>query len=289
MLKFRQSKTPACPARTGRVLPQKGAVALLSALLFFALPVAAADDEVRRIAVISLLGNKMTAVTQQVTVGSRIDQNLQDSFDLPPGLLDSTVLGAVNTALTKSDAKVVPLMLKLPSPTVFGDPPKLFDGDRFVPPAMLDATLKQIKASHLLLVTRHRAPANIQADRDGIGTGMLEGVGFYIDRFIRLKSTGDGQESIGMLAPYTYYKMQLVNTGNGTIERQRVVAWAEALASGRGSGVGDPWEILSSVEKVRVLLDALNKTIASAVPALIVGPCVARSGAGFTASGADCR
>lgn len=289
MFRLHDLATQGLQALRAWIRPKKGAVAILPALLCFALPVAAAGEEARRIAVISLLGNKMTAITQQVTVGSRIDQNLQDSYDLPNGLLDSTVLVAVNTALTKSDAKIVPLMLKMPSPTVFGDPPKLFEGDRFVPPSMLDATLKQVKASHLLLVTPHRAPVNIQAERDGLGTGMLEGVGFYIDRFSKMQSVQNAQQSIGYLAPYTYYKLQLIDMNKGVVERQRIVARAVAVVSGKGAGVSDPWDILSSVEKVQVLLNALNETIAATVPALLLDTCVAGRGVGLTGAVPDCR
>ena len=255
-------------------LARRAALALIGASLVLAatgqaLAQAAAP---RRIAVVSLLGNTITAVTQASVTGTRIDRNAQNSFAVPNNLFDVVALGTLNEALAKADATATVLPLKLPSADMFGDTNKLFDNGQFVMPVALAPTLKQIAATHLLVVTRWRAPTNIKTDREGIGSGTLEGLGFYVDYDLEIRNSESGERRVGYLAPYTYFKLWWVNLATCAVERSQQVARAEVLLSNRREGVGDPWEVLSSVEKVTVLRDQLTARLKEAVPGLLTAP-----------------
>ncbi|CAN5221690.1 hypothetical protein BH11PSE10_BH11PSE10_15080 [soil metagenome] len=261
-----------------RFKPQTGvkrraALAMFSAsLLAASAGQALAQDAPRRFAAISLIGNDITSVSQQSVTGTKLDRNLRDSFTVPGNLFDLEALGALNEAVVKADPKAVVLMLKLPSADIFGPPDQLFDGDKFLLPAALAPALKQTAATHLLIVTRLRAQANIKTAREGIGAGMLEGLGFYVNNEQYMQRTESSEVSIGYLAPFTYVKLTLVNLATGKVERTRQIAHAQEVSSERKEGLSNPWDFLTTVEKVQLLRQMLNAQIKAAVPALIAQP-----------------
>ena len=253
---------------------RRAVMAVISASLLAASAgqVLAQTDAPRRFAAISLIGNDITAVSQQSVTGTKLDRNLRDSFTVPGNLFDVEALGALNEAVVKADPKAVVLMLKLPSADIFGPPDQLFDGDKFLVPAALAPALKQTAATHLLIVTRLRAQANIKTAREGIGAGMLEGLGFYVNNEQYMQRTESSEVSIGYLAPFTYVKLSLVNLATGKVERTRQIAHAQEVSTDRKEGLSNPWDFLTTVEKVQLLRQMLNGQIKAAVPALVAQP-----------------
>ena len=229
---------------------------------------ASAQGEVR-IATLSLLGDKLSAVTQQSRTGTRISQNVVDDLQLPAGVLDGTAVSALTDAVLKADATAKVAPLKLASSQALGDPDRLFSGAKFQVPAQLDPILKQLSATHLLVLTAYRAPAKVQGWRDGIGSGSLEGMGFYLDRELRMKNTDTGQQQVGYIAPFTYYKVWLVGLSDGAILGSAPVAHAEILSSADLSGAGDPWDTFSTKQKMELLDQMLKKDLESVVPGLL--------------------
>jgi hypothetical protein len=229
-------------------------------------------QEVRRIAAISLLGDKMTVVQQQERTGTHINRNTAETLDLPAGVIDVTSLSGIGEAVAKADPKSAFVPLKLPSATMFGDPDKLFANSKFLVPAQLDAILKQVKASHLLVVTPFRAPANIKGWREGIGSGSLEGVGFYMDRDLPITWAESNQRQIGYIAPYTYFKVWLVNLAGMDVAAQKSVAQSFMTNSDRKEGANDPWQAYSDKDKLLMVTDMLKKALVDSVPAMIQNP-----------------
>jgi len=222
-----------------------------------------------RIATLSLLGDKLSAVTQQSRTGTRISQNTVDDLQLPAGVLDATAVSALTDTVLKADAMAKVAPLKLASAQALGKPDGLFSGSKFEVPAQLDSILKQVSATHLLVLTAYRAPANVRGWRDGIGSGSLEGMGFYLDRELRMKNTDTGQQQVGYIAPFTYYKVWLVGLSDGAILASTPVAHAEILSSADLSGAGDPWDTFSTKQKMELLDQMLRKDLESVVPGLL--------------------
>jgi hypothetical protein len=77
---------------------------------------------------------------------------------------------------------------------------------------------------------------------------------------------------IGYLAPFTYVKLYAVELATGKVLRAQRIANAEVWATNRKEGISDPWETLTTVEKVQVLRQMLGDQIKAAVPALIAQP-----------------
>ena len=130
-------------------------------------------------------------------------------------MFDQAALAAIDAAVKKTDSKATFFALKLASAVVLGEPGLLTNGDRFVAPAALAPVLKQLYPSHLLLVRTHRTESKIKALREGVGNGMLEGLGFFVDDETVLKVDANNERHRVFLAPYTYVKLSLINLASG--------------------------------------------------------------------------
>lgn len=227
--------------------------------------------------VLSLLGDSITAVTQQTRTGTRIGQNIQDTMTLPEGIFDKPALTSVESAIKGVEPAADVTILFVGAVKALGDTEKFSAGDELRLPPKVDGWLKQVNTTHLLLVTPYRAEANIKGDRDGVGSGMLQGMGFFIDRELTVMNMQTGQKRAGYLAPYTYFKLQLVDRATGKIVGQQLVAEAVMLGDvARNEGAGDPWEMMSTPDKVTALRGMLNEQIAQRVPKLLATGAAAR-------------
>jgi len=220
--------------------------------------------------VLSLLGDSITVVTQQSRTGTRLNRNVVDTMTLPEGIFDKPNLVSVETAIKGADPAAEVTGLFVGAVKALGDAEKFSDGDQLRLPPKLEGWLKQVNTTHLILVTPHRAEANIKGERDGVGSGLLQGLGFYIDRELKIMNAQTGVHRDGYLAPFTYFKLQLVDRASGRIVRQQLVTEAVMLGDvKRTEGVGDPWEMLSTQDKVMTLRGMLGEQIGQAVPKLL--------------------
>lgn len=227
---------------------------LLALNLYGAHAVAASDSSKPRYAVLSLIGEKLNVVTYQPTVNSKLDRNIKQSADLPGAPFDVTALRTIQSTIKSGDSQAQVLLYKSPSTELFGDPWALFDGGKLKLPADLVEAMKKDGATHLVLVTRNRQSANLRVAQGTIGSGRLEGIGFYIDRTRKMHNTDTGEHSVGYLAPYVYLQLSLVDLSSGAILRQESITTSNTIGSAHNPKDGfDPWQVLSPEEKMSTL------------------------------------
>jgi len=264
---MKNTLTTGLPSRPWlRSVRQAGLACLLGLAAVAASAQQAGTAAKRSYLVLSLLGDTITAVTQQSRTGTRLNRNTLETMALPEGIFDKPVLTSVESAIKRAEPAADVTVLFVGAVKALGDAEKFSEGNDLRLPSKMDAWLKQVNTTHLLLVTPHRAEANIKGDRDGIGSGSLQGLGFYIDRELKVKNTQTGEYRDGYLAPYSYFKLQLVDRASGKIVRQQLVTEAIMLGDGRA---GDPWEVMSTQEKVTTLRGMLNEQIGLRMPKLL--------------------
>ena len=94
----------------------------------------------------------------------------------------------------------------------------------------------------------------------------MEGLAFYIDRTYRTQRADNGEIDIGFLAPYAYLNVSIVEAPT-----LRVITGLPVRASSVRSPVRNketvlnPWEALSSAEKVQLLRDMVRREVSTAV------------------------
>ena len=226
--------------------------------------------DARRYAVLSLLSDKFDVVNARPGVGSNLDQNRRQTFTDPGGLFDRYAAGAVERAIHGIDASAAVTMLTLPTTSrLFDQPDRIFDGKTIALPGSVVDALIAAKASRLVLLTKHRGETRLPLVSGETGTGSVRGLGFYVDVDLHITLRETGESSYGVLAPFVYLRLSLIDVESGEIVRERLVrAMATYFPAGK-PGVVHPWDRLSAEQKVDALKRLLEQELGSAVPVLL--------------------
>jgi hypothetical protein len=93
-----------------------------------------------------------------------------------------------------------------------------FNGERFTPPADLAAELAKDGVTHVLVLTKLRTDSAMKT-RDGtvLGTGRVDGLGFYIDHDTEMVSARSGQHGDGFIAAFVSVKASLVDLAQAKV------------------------------------------------------------------------
>lgn len=244
---------------------------LVSLSLWMASAIAGPDAGQRKYAVLSLIGDSLTVVTYRPSTGSHLDQNVQQTVVLPDAIFDQAALLAVDEALRKVDPNALIILLAPSSRALRTERGYLLDGQRFSSSEELDVALKKGGATHLLLVTKHRADTNLQMRSTKVGSGKLEGLGYYIDRQLPTYRTDTGERGVGFFASYAYFKISIVDLATSTVLKQHTVTATTTLSAARARSKEsfDPWDVLSPSQKIDTLRGMIRREIVNALPALI--------------------
>jgi hypothetical protein len=232
-------------------------------------PSALAAGPAPKFAVLSLIGDKINVVTFQPTVNSKMDRNIKQSAAIPDASFDVTALRAVQAGIKELKGPGEVLLYRSPSIELFGDPWALFDGTKLRLPPDLVAAMQKDGASHLLLVTRNRQGAQLKMINGSVGSGRLEGIGFYIDRQMYVQDSRTQESGQGFLAPYTYLQLSLIDLANAEVLQQQSISSSQTFTSAHSDGGFDPWQALSPADKIGSLEQMIETELRDALPALI--------------------
>jgi hypothetical protein len=237
-------------------------------LLVLLLAHAAQAAEPRTYAVLSLVGDKLMVARYEIATGSRLDKNPRRMIDLPDTSFDRAMVFAVEDAIRKAEpgAKVVLLMAN--DPAIYAAQSATAEAGAAASHVMaaIRPMLAAAGASHLVLVTKHRSDARIKLREGFIGSGTLEGLGFYIDDDTPVFNLGSLEGRKGFLAPFVHVRFSLVDLADSRTLREEPSTAANAVVNPKGTAV---WESLSGDEKARLLQSMLRRQAARAVPRLL--------------------
>jgi hypothetical protein len=245
--------------------------ASLASAAALAVPMAAQAQEQRRVAIVSALGDSITVVQSEPTTGSHFkDRRVEDVFPVPEGIFDVYALGQLQKGLAGGNALLIPLKLK--SASALGDADKLIDGSRWVGSDMLNQALKELNASHLVLLRPLRGPARVQMAQNTMGQGQLRGLGFYLDRntFVRAESEAIAARR-GFLAPYVYAELCVIDVAQGTVSASVPIRFAESMTTNSVDGAGDAWDLLTTKQKIETLQESIRDEVAKQLPKVATG------------------
>jgi hypothetical protein len=222
-------------------------------------------------AVISLVGDKLDIVTYQPQVGNQLDNNSHMPLTLSQDDLDATALRAINRSLRASAPGAPVALLAASTADSFAEQSHMFNGDHVVLPAEIDAAVHREGVTMLVLVTKHRGEARLRLQDGYIGSGKIEGLGFYMNSIQRMKTYETGVRSLGYLAPFVYVDVALVDVASATVIRRTAIATGQVIGASNSAEGVNPWDALSAAEKVSMLERMLSKELEAVVPALLNG------------------
>ncbi|WP_394780016.1 hypothetical protein [Undibacterium sp.] len=247
--------------------PKKIILFGLSSLTLLAAAQACAEDATaRHYAALSLIGDSISVTFEVETTGSNLDRNKLQKIDIPNNELDSAALLAVDNAVVKIQPGVKTDLLISNDAGLYRMQGSLFDGSADAGIALdgLKLALKNNPdITHLVLVTKHRGDARLKLQNSSFGHGKLEGLGFYVDNRIRSKR-GDTQErGRGMIAPYAYVTVRLIDTHSWTVLAEKTLDNSNSFANA-GSDRGDSlnaWDALTAAQKTTAIKRLIQATV----------------------------
>jgi hypothetical protein len=241
---------------------------LLSALLA-CLGLAAGAAEARQFAVLSLMGDKLLVVQYYPNEGFRSDNSLEASVQLDDNSLDKTALQAADATLQKIEPGAKPVLLVAKDTALYEAQAALArsgkDSRELLP--SLGPMLRGSGATHLILVTKLKHEARVQQFKDTLlGSGQLEGLGFYVDTGRPLPNAPQGAPTPAVLGPFAYFRLELIDIATGRILREEKVVASRTFTNPE---TGNAWTALSNREKILVLQDIIRRETTNAIPNLV--------------------
>ncbi len=248
------------------------AAALLGALVIApgptrANPAVAAGPAPSGLAVLSAMGDSITVVTHEPTVGSRIDRNARESIALPGAGFDKLATATVAEAMARIES-LAARKLTLLAPSMASEPGRWVQGQATLPSEGLRAQLMDMGASQLLIISPHRAPSALRTAQSSVGSGYLQGLGFYIDRQMYLRRSDTGESGRGMLAPFVYLKIELIDLATAQVVATQSTTASTSYSGARSADGNDAWAALDARQKVNALSRILRTELHRMIPAL---------------------
>lgn len=246
---------------------------MISKRTFIALVTAAAAwgaqaQTAPKIAVTSLVADQFTVTLYRDSTGTNL-ANRSNAVKMPGPMLDVALLKAAQDAIAKAVPGATVFPLKVPAPGSNVDPVLVYQDGKPDPANVLVDALRKQGFTHLLTATKLRNSNIIALAEGSIGTnkGALEGIGFYVDPTIPVENKRTGERAEGIIAPYVYIELRLVDLATLEVRSQRVMDNSAASAAQNKSGA-DAWGALTAEEKIGHLERLIQGSVARSVPTL---------------------
>ena len=238
-------------------------------LLAFLVLISTAAGAARQFAVLSLIGDRLLVVQYYPNEGFRNDNVLEASVALDDNSLDKTALQAADATLQQIEPGVKPVLLVARDTALYDTQATLTKagkGSKELMPS-LTPMLRGSGATHLILITKLKHEARVQQLKDTLlGSGNLEGVGFYVDTGRTVPNAPQGTPGQAVLGPFAYFKLELIEVATGKILREEKVVASRTFVN-RDSG--NAWTALSNRDKIGVLQDIIRRETSNAIPNLV--------------------
>lgn len=247
-----------------RVMGRAAALVMLGAMCL------AQAQAQRVIGVMSLIADEFLVIGQEGTTGTKLDQNVRESVPIEGGAIERVVLGTVMKSVAQADAsaKVLPMLVN--EPRYYRGQRNWVDGEKATLPPEVTAALRGANMTHLILVAKHRADTRMSAKDISLGSGRLEGLGFYVDRITTLRLEGTSERTVGYLAPYVYASVTLIDLAAARVVAKREITRGQVVtASQTGASGGDPWGWLDSKGKLQALSSMIEREVGKAAAEVV--------------------
>jgi len=234
-----------------------------------ALPAAA---QTRQYAVLSLIGDRLMVAQYYPNESAfRSDGSLQAIVQLDDNAFDKTALQATDYALKAIDKSARPVLLVAKDSSLYDAHAAITRAGQSSAQLLerIDPMLRGSGATHLVLITKLKHEARVQQLKDTmLGSGELEGVGFYVDAG-RGAPNQMGSANNAVLGPFAYLRLELIDLASRKVVKEEKVVASRAIPN---PGSSNPWATLTNAEKIGTLQDIIRRETLRAVPVLLGAP-----------------
>ena len=242
---------------------------LVLAVVSLAFAAAALGADARKYAVLSLLGDEMQVVTATMATGQRLDRNPRSYVRLDDPVIDKTALLTANETLKRLTG-TDPVLLFARERVLYAMQQRLMSEGRGMVNLLesIKPLVQDTGATHLVLFTKARREARMQLSDLALGTGMVEGVGFYVDPYTEVTLRDKQQNATGFVAAFGYFDAALVDLSKGTILAEQRVTASRTTATSNAVAT-DVWTGISGAQKMRMLQDIIRTEVGRTIPELL--------------------
>lgn len=244
----------------------------LAAALCIAAPFALAQSAAARsYGVMSLVGNTLAIHSERPTVATRIKGSSRDVLPITDPVFDVAVLTAANSAIKAAHPGAAIMLMSTQDAGLYAAQNALFDSVEANADnrAYLIGLLRERAISHLVLVTKHRESAAFKVANGRVGNGSLEGLGFFIDDTLTFRDKANNDTSEGMLTPFAYVKVRLVDARTLEVLAERAVLESAVVTKPSALDAMQAWLALENEAKVGYMKHLLDRAMATAIPAVL--------------------
>lgn len=245
---------------------------LVLAAFLFVCTGASAQPVPRSVAVLSLIGDSLSIHSVRQDVGLRVSGENRIVVDYPSSALDQAAMFAAERAMRFAAPGTTVKLMMSQDLALYAAQNAMFDAAATNKDNRdyLISLLREQQASHLILITKVRANSTLKLKNGSTGPGTLEGLGFYVDDTMEVRSVDTRELRNGIVAPFAYIQVRLLDAA--TLEVLRSFRATESLIEAKPSASDDAigtWASISDKEKLDMLQYLINKGIAAGMPALI--------------------
>jgi hypothetical protein len=217
----------------------------------------------QRYAVISLIGDRMQLAYAKGVDGQPVDRIERRYIPLNDTTIDRAALLAVNDRLRELVPGSDPVLLQ-----AFERP--LFDISVGTAPIVdhirqLVRDEKGPRVTHAIIIAKMQYDGVPALQKVYVGSGTLEGVGFFVGREPPPAGMDANSGGPGFLAPFAYFELTTVDLGTGRVLR-REKGLASTMISAARTDTGNPWDTLSGQQKVNTLVELVRTEIRNILP-----------------------
>jgi hypothetical protein len=236
-----------------------------------AAPLHAADAEPPTYAFLSLIGDVLDVSIFEAQIGSKIDKNRHVLLEITGPGFDNAAIAAASEVLQRMVPNAVLTKLETRSPALFKNQRAMFDGasPSVAIPAPIVAALKNQGATRLILITKFRDDADLQMADSHVGKGKLEGLGFYLDQAMGVRNVESNMESQGILAPYMYARISLIDVQTLRILKEQFIKSSSIYTAQQSKDSTNAWDALTTDQKLRIIERLIRKEIPRIMPDLL--------------------
>jgi len=170
---------------------------------------------------------------------------------------------------SRFDPRASIVMLASSDPTLYELQDELFEPQprsRALLTSAITDPIRSQHATHLIIIRKHRADAALRMQVQYMGSGKIEGVGFYVDPTLPTRNLETNELGSGFLATFAYIKVALVDANTMAIIREQTVEESATTLTGKSL---NPLDALTPAQKTAALRSMIVQATAGGMKAVL--------------------
>jgi hypothetical protein len=233
---------------------------------------AARAEAPHQYAVVSLAGDAITVMTASPETGTNLHTRNKVTVPITGVTLDKAAVDAVAAYLKKNEPAAGQQPMLTQDSALIASRNAMFEQPEMVGSRERLASMWQGQdISHLILITPLHTEIEVKfVESHQYRKSMVDGIGFYLDNFIHIVNRETGEHNTGIIMPFAYLKLRLVDAHSMQVLKE-VAVKESMLATHKKEGPASlrVWDALTPEEKVHDLERVIWHAVEKGLPQLL--------------------